>query len=238
MGERNLDFVAARPFPQWRFLQLTAFMFLWMLLGPHLQDRWIPHLLVHAMLLNLMLVTIWANPGWRRIRLAIIGLWVISFTSSPLSYLNLPPQWANATQTLELFALVPVMAACATGVVSYFLRSERLGLDSIFATVVVYLLVGFIFTEMYLIVLNWNPDAFKLAVPSGELSRVQLRTNILYFSLVTLVTLGYGDILPNSDVTKMLAVIEAVVGQFYVAVVVAVLVGKYANQVAARRNDG
>ena len=48
-----------------------------------------------------------------------------------------------------------------------------------------------------------------------------------YFSLVTLATVGYGDILPRSDTARMVAMIEAVVGQFYVAVIVAIFVGMY-----------
>jgi hypothetical protein len=54
-----------------------------------------------------------------------------------------------------------------------------------------------------------------------------------YFSLVTLATVGYGDILPRSETARMMAMIEAVVGQFYVAVVVAAFVGMF----AARRRD-
>jgi len=48
---------------------------------------------------------------------------------------------------------------------------------------------------------------------------------MVYFSLVTLATVGYGDILPHSEIARALANIEAVIGQFYVAVIVAVFVG-------------
>ena len=57
-----------------------------------------------------------------------------------------------------------------------------------------------------------------------------LQSNLLYFSLITLATVGYGDILPVSETARTLAVIEATVGQFYIAVVVAVFVGMYATQ--------
>jgi len=52
----------------------------------------------------------------------------------------------------------------------------------------------------------------------------------IYFSFVTLATLGYGDLVPNSDLTRGLAVLEAVAGQLYVAVIVARLVGAYAQR--------
>jgi voltage-gated potassium channel len=51
-----------------------------------------------------------------------------------------------------------------------------------------------------------------------------------YFSLVTLATVGYGDILPATHTVSMLAMFQAVTGQFYVAVVVALFVGMYRSQ--------
>jgi voltage-gated potassium channel len=48
--------------------------------------------------------------------------------------------------------------------------------------------------------------------------------------LVTLATVGYGDILPASHTARMFAMFEAVVGQFYIAVVVAMFVGMYSSQ--------
>jgi voltage-gated potassium channel len=54
-----------------------------------------------------------------------------------------------------------------------------------------------------------------------------VRTEMVYFSLVTLATLGYGDILPSSPFTQMLAVLEAVIGQLFMTVLVAWLVGMF-----------
>jgi hypothetical protein len=51
-----------------------------------------------------------------------------------------------------------------------------------------------------------------------------------YFSLVTLATVGYGDILPVTNTARMLAMFQAVFGQFYIAVVVALFVGMYLSQ--------
>jgi hypothetical protein len=51
-----------------------------------------------------------------------------------------------------------------------------------------------------------------------------------YFSLVTLATVGYGDILPATHAARMVAMFQAVFGQFYIAVVVALFVGMYSSQ--------
>ncbi len=53
---------------------------------------------------------------------------------------------------------------------------------------------------------------------------------MIYFSFVTLATLGYGDILPDSNLTRSVAILEAIIGQFYVAVIVAVLVSAFVSQ--------
>ena len=76
--------------------------------------------------------------------------------------------------------------------------------------------------------LTWNPDSFALPVPAADRPPHLLQNDMTYFSLVTLATVGYGDILPRSETARMMAMIEAVVGQFYVAVIVAAFVGMFA----------
>ncbi len=53
---------------------------------------------------------------------------------------------------------------------------------------------------------------------------------MIYYSFVTLATLGYGDIVPDTSLTRSVAIVEAVIGQFYVAIVVAVLVSAFVAQ--------
>jgi voltage-gated potassium channel Kch len=56
---------------------------------------------------------------------------------------------------------------------------------------------------------------------------------LAYFSLVTLATVGYGDITPATELARSLAVVEAIVGQFYIAVLIADLIGKKLSQAVA-----
>ena len=53
---------------------------------------------------------------------------------------------------------------------------------------------------------------------------------MIYFSFVTLATLGYGDVLPDTNFTRSVSIVEAIIGQFYVAVIVAVLVSAFIAQ--------
>ena len=72
-----------------------------------------------------------------------------------------------------------------------------------------------------------DPQSFRFPEWIEPGSVEILRTEMLYFSLVALATLGYGDILPTSPFTQMLAVLEEVIGQFFMAVLVAWLVGMF-----------
>jgi voltage-gated potassium channel len=219
-----------RSFPQWRFLQLTAYMALWMLLSPRIEHRWIVLLLMQVLLLNSLLVTLWANPGRRGVRSVVLVLWAVSLLTSTLAALPLPPELRAASRTAGIAANVPVLVTCVVGFLMFVFRSRRLTADGLFATVASYLLISFIFAQVYLLVLGWAPDSFQLPVPADQRTPQALQSDMVYFSLITLATVGYGDILPKADITRTLAVIEAVIGQFYVAVIVAVFVGMYASQ--------
>ena len=102
-----------------------------------------------------------------------------------------------------------------------------------FATIAVYLLIALFFTQAYMLLLASNPASFNLPTEMMEGAPNIVQSSMLYFSMITLATVGYGDILPLTDTARTLAVIEATAGQFYVAVIVAVFVGMY----AAQRND-
>jgi len=219
-----------RPFQEWRFLQLAVCMALWMLVSPLIERRWLVLLLLQAMLLNSLLVTLWANPGQRAVRNAVLGFWVISLLASALALLPVPLELLGASRMAALMANVPVLMACAVGFLMFVFRSRRLTADGIFATVTSYLLIAFSFAQVYLLVLGWVPDSFQLPIPADQRTPQALQGDMIYFSLITLATVGYGDILPTTDLTRTLAVIEAVIGQFYVAVIVAVFVGMYASQ--------
>jgi voltage-gated potassium channel len=231
------DLASRRPAPQWRFLQLTLVMFAWMIVYPRLERAWLAQLVLQIVMLDVMLVTLWANPAWVRLRRIMVGLLLLSVVASVIENLDLPQAWIRVNATTQGVLHLPIMAACVAGVLTFVFRSERPTLDGVFATVVAYLLVAMMFAQVYGIALVWNPDALHLGSPLDQLTSQARDGQLLYFSIVTLATLGYGDLLPTSEITRMLAAIEAIVGQFYVAVIVAVLVGMYATQALEERSS-
>ena len=83
----------------------------------------------------------------------------------------------------------------------------------------VYLLLGLFYTYMYVLVGDIQNNGFF--AQSGPHTPV----TFLYFSFVTLTTVGYGDYSAGTDVGRMMAVIEALVGQLYLVTVVAIVIG-------------
>lgn len=94
--------------------------------------------------------------------------------------------------------------------------------NKIVGAICIYLLLGFIWAMLYLFIAELTPSAFKGFEQGSWHDNL---FHALYFSFVTLTTLGYGDITPVLPVARFLAFMEAIVGVFYTAILVASLVG-------------
>ena len=70
----------------------------------------------------------------------------------------------------------------------------------------------------------------ELTFPGAYLFKGEEGMDLVYYTLVTLTTVGYGDITPQVPVAKSLSMIIAISGQFYIAIVVAIIVGKFAGK--------
>ena len=120
------------------------------------------------------------------------------------------------------------MLAAAWLVGSQVLLTGEVDLNIIVGSVALYLLIGMIWSILFTILLEFSPDALNGIDPGMWYDNYRLTT---YFSFVTLTTLGYGDISPATPVAQVMVTLEAVIGMFYLAVIVASLIG-------GRRNRG
>jgi hypothetical protein len=123
-----------------------------------------------------------------------------------------------------------MLGLCVWVILAYVLQSGEVTADTLFASVVAYLFIGLAFARVYEVIQTLHPGSF------GPSEAPYSYLELSYFSLVTIATLGYGDILPRIPLTQVLSVLEAVVGQFYVAMLVAWLVSAYMRDRERRRS--
>jgi hypothetical protein len=111
-------------------------------------------------------------------------------------------------------------------IVKSLFSAATLKFDSIRGAVCGYLFPGLGWAVLYSLLEGFRPGSFEISpklVTGGEVARPLPRV-LIYYSFVTLTTVGYGDISPVSAATRTLAWMEAITGQFYLAVIVAGLV--------------
>jgi len=123
--------------------------------------------------------------------------------------------------------LLSFMLAAAWLVAGDVLLTGSVDTNKIVGAVALYLLLGLIWSIFYTILLEFSPAALKGVEAAAWYDNLPTTT---YFSFVTLTTLGYGDISPATPIAEILVILEAVTGMFYLAVIVASLVGAMRNQ--------
>lgn len=137
---------------------------------------------------------------------------------------------ARNDDTLHVFSELALFVFLALAIFNT-LRQVAVGNDispnRIIGATCVYLMLGVLWSVAYSVLEFSQPGSFagltEQATPAWN-------PDWIYFSFVTITTLGYGDILPLTQSARSLAFAEAIVGQFYIAVLVAGLVGAYISE--------
>jgi voltage-gated potassium channel Kch len=128
-----------------------------------------------------------------------------------------------AFTALQFGTMTVLFAVMVSGMFTY-MRSARGITDAhLYTAASTYLLLALTWFSLYCAIDTVFPGSFQYA----GLGVVDRHSELLYFSLVTLTTVGYGDVVPASGGVRMLAVLEAVAGVLYVAITVALLVSGY-----------
>ena len=104
-------------------------------------------------------------------------------------------------------------------------REKDVSADALYAALCGYILLALGFGHLFCVVAVIYPGSFAGETYPGD-DAANRHFVLTYFSFVTLTTVGYGDVLPKSPPARGLAMVEAVTGQFYLAVLVAELIGK------------
>ena len=150
---------------------------------------------------------------------------IILFLAAPfiiLDVINL--SLANRYLMVAAYGFGTILYVYIIVLLVYNLLSYRVvTANLIYCAISTYLLIGIMWTGIYVIVEGVSPGSF---------SGVSEMSDLVYFSFVTLTTVGYGDITPQIILAKRLTVLEAAMGGIYMAVIIAMIVGRYMSMQA------
>ncbi len=111
-------------------------------------------------------------------------------------------------------------------ILKFIFSRDEVNKDLIAGAAVVYLMIAVVWTFIYRTIETINPGSFSIA----ESQSLDPSAPFLYYSFVTITTLGYGDIFPVSSAAKSAAILEALIGQLFLVILVAWLVGVHISQ--------
>jgi len=138
-------------------------------------------------------------------------IWITQFLETP----NIEV-WATNLLLFIYFGYILIM------LIRHMIRNNRVDRNMILMAITVYLLCAICGGFLFALLNGTHDNAFNI---TGDASFTLI--DYIYYSFVTLTTLGYGDVIPLIEETRIPAALLATGGQFYIAVVVAVMVGKY-----------
>ncbi len=218
---------------RYSFQNLLIWLLLYLMAGPFLQG--LPHasIILSVSISLVLFVAVYAiNPGSKLFKyvmalmiLTLVLFWMDIFKI--VSFSRVASRLIMATYLLMLIY----------SFMRYVFSARRVTTRLISAALCLYLLLGTFWGVVYNILELAVPGSFKGDLLSSNSSMVDPLRHFQYFSFVTLTTLGYGDILPQTQGAAALCQTEAIIGQFYMAVLVARLVGIQISQEFSRRKD-
>jgi hypothetical protein len=165
------------------------------------------------------------GPGMREM---LFGTWLVGTALILAGEMQLLDRFGRIAIVTGHGAYLILVVSGIVATLRYVLATRHVDLDLIFGAVVAYLLMAIGFGFIYTVLLTLDPQAFNVGNLPDLGSYATLESQMIYFSFVTIATLGYGDIIPHLPLPRILAGLEAVIGQFYIAVVIAWLVSRHA----------
>lgn len=201
-------------------------------------------LLLLSLLVAILLTPVLDHGNWGRLILAAVTFIPVVLSTVLLSQIK---GWAWPSVLLALGNVIFVVAGntfhsrtltairwaflaaffalAAVGLFSYLRNSRSVTRAELYTAVNIYLLLGLLWATLYLALDAFSPGSIRIGSDPGD-----RETELLYFSLITLSTVGYGDIVPLSGMARILTALEGVTGVLYIAITLALLVARFRSE--------
>ena len=132
----------------------------------------------------------------------------------------------NVIITMKWAFLAAFFAVTVVGLFSFLRTAREVTKTHLYTAASIYLLLGMLWFSVYCAIDTYHPGS----ILQGGSVLTNREDQLLYFSLITLSTIGYGDIVPVDPEVRMLAALEGVIGVLYIAITVAILVSAFRHQ--------
>ena len=217
-------------FSSWKYTLLLASMILLMTMRFAFGGSEFGHLFTNVGVVVVVMTSLAAasTRAHSRILAFVLGFPILAVTAwSLFEY----PHPSHQIFVMQRASMTIFLAFTTVTILQDLIDQRQITRDTLVGALCGYLLLGVIGTELFCWIDLVSPNSYSIASPAASEMPPETRWNQMqYFSFVTLSTLGYGDILPMTPLTRILACLEAICGQFYLAVLVAGLVSVRVGQ--------
>jgi hypothetical protein len=187
--------------------------------------------LAYGALFETILLTLMMVSGVMAVGRSRSVLWIAAILVAPALAVKWLSHYRENLVPPEVFPAVSIVfvAFVVVQMLRFIFKAPRVSRDVLCAGISIYLLLGLLWTFAYVLVGELNPAAFSFNTGTNT-SHIMTRFTAYYLSFMTLCTVGYGDVTPASIAARELAVMEAMTGTLYMAVLIARLVALYSTE--------
>lgn len=226
----NDDSLALKNALRGKFFYLLVLIALLLALYPYLGNGPAGRLFLNALNLAVLIMATFAT---RRSRLQVTASVVLAALALSAQCVFIATGELTAMRTATAASML-FYAYSVVNILWYVLRGVEVTADKIHGAICAYLIFALIWMMAYALVESLAPGSFYMGMGHNPDQKVKFN-ELLYFSIVTLTTTGYGDIVPLSTYARSLANLEQLVGVFYVAILIARLAGLYPPRGTTRK---
>ncbi len=209
-----------------RFLFLFLSIILMLVLRPLLGGMIRLNILTDLLFAAILISGLWAVSRRRGVFLAALLVAVPALVFGWLA----PVTGSDLLRPLSRIFLIIFLSITLMALLSYIVKAKEVSADIIMGASSSYFLIGLLWAFLFSLIETFAPGSFHF--PESQMDK---ESQFIYYSLITLTTVGYGDITPASTTARYYAALEAVTGQLYLAVLVAGLVGLRISQQPPKR---